>query len=86
VKHYEINYLQPARYDELLEIRTTIQEMPKVEILFEYETINEKKAIINKAKTSLVFLNAQRMRPVRVPQLIIDSFNSQFYQNGQKIV
>lgn len=82
VKHYEISYLRPARYDELLDIKTTITELPKSEILFEYETLNEKKEIINKAKTSLVFLNASKMRPIRVPQLIIDALNLQIEKNG----
>jgi len=82
VKHYEISYLRPARYDEQLQIKTTIKEIPKSEILFEYETLNEKKEIINKAKTSLVFLNASKMRPIRVPQLIIDALNLQIEKNG----
>jgi len=82
VKHYEISYLRPARYDEQLQIKTTIKEIPKSEILFEYETLNEKKEIINKAKTSLVFLNASKMRPIRAPQLIIDALNLQIEKNG----
>ncbi len=83
VKNFEIDYLKPAKYDEMIEIITTIKEMPKSGILFEYESLNEKKEVINRAKTTLVFLDAAKMRPIRVPKLIIDALNLQIEKNGQ---
>jgi acyl-CoA thioester hydrolase len=83
VKNFEIDYLKPAKYDELLEIITIIREYPKSGILFEYESFNENKEVINRAKTTLVFLNATKMRPIRVPQIIIDALNLQIEKNGQ---
>jgi acyl-CoA thioester hydrolase len=83
VKNFTIDYLKPARYDEMLEVITTIKEIPKSGILFEYETLNEKKEVINKAKTTLVFLDAARMRPIRVPQLIIEALGLHKEKNGQ---
>ena len=83
VKNFEIAYLKPAKYDEMIEIVTTIKEMPKSGILFEYESLNEKKEIINRAKTTLVFLDAARMRPIRVPQLIIEALHLHIEKNGQ---
>jgi hypothetical protein len=44
---------------------------------------NEKKEIINKAKTTLVFLDAARMRPIRVPLPIIEALHLQIEKNGQ---
>jgi acyl-CoA thioester hydrolase len=83
VKNFEIDYLKPAKYDEMIEIVTTIKEIPKSGILFEYESLNEKKEVINRAKTTLVFLDAVRMRPIRVPQLIIEALLLQIEKNGQ---
>jgi acyl-CoA thioester hydrolase len=83
VKNFEIDYLKPAKYDEMIEIVTTIKETPKSGILFEYESLNEKKEVINRAKTTLVFLDAARMRPIRVPQLIIEALQLQTDKNGQ---
>ena len=83
VKNFEIAYLKPAKYDEMIEIVTTIKEMTKSGILFEYESLNEKKEIINRAKTTLVFLDAARMRPIRVPQLIIEALHLHIEKNGQ---
>jgi acyl-CoA thioester hydrolase len=83
VKNFEIDYLKPAKYDEMIEIVTTIKEIPKSGILFEYESLNEKKEIINKAKTALVFLDAARMRPIRVPLLIIEALHLHIEKNGR---
>ncbi len=83
VKNFEIDYLKPAKYDEMIEIVTTIKETPKSGILFEYESLNEKKEVINRAKTTLVFLDAARMRPIRVPQLIIEALQLHTDKNGQ---
>lgn len=83
VKNFEINYLKPAKYDEMIEIVTTIKEIPKSGILFEYESLNEKKEVINRAKTTLVFLDAGRMRPIRVPQLVIEAIHLHIEKNGQ---
>jgi len=83
VKNFEIDYLKPAKYDEMIEIVTTIKEIPKSGILFEYESLNEKKEVINRAKTTLVFLDAARMRPIRVPQLIIEALHLHIEKNGQ---
>jgi acyl-CoA thioester hydrolase len=83
VKNFEIDYLKPAKYDEMIEIVTTIKETPKSGILFEYESLNEKKEVINRAKTTLVFLDAARMRPIRVPQLIIEALHLHTDKNGQ---
>lgn len=83
VKNFEIDYLKPAKYDEMIEIVTIIKEIPKSGILFEYESLNEKKEIINKAKTTLVFLDAARMRPIRVPLLIIEALHLHIEKNGR---
>ena len=83
VKNFEIDYLKPAKYDEMIEIVTTIKETPKSGILFEYESLNEKKEVINRPKTTLVFLDAARMRPIRVPQLIIEALHLHTDKNGQ---
>ena len=37
-----------TKNDEMIEIVTTIKEIPKSGILFEYESLNEKKEVINK--------------------------------------
>ena len=57
VLDYNIKYIRPGYYDDLLTIKTTIKELPTARMRFNYETFNEKKELINIAETTLVFVN-----------------------------
>ncbi len=61
-------YLAPARYDELLTVRTIIKEMPQVRIKFNYEIFDEAEKMIHLGETLLVFVNMQTGRPCRIPE------------------
>jgi acyl-CoA thioester hydrolase len=75
VIRYEIDYKKPAFYDEVLTIVTRIREVPRSRINFEYETWNAKGEMLNSAMTQLVFVDSKTMRPLRAPQVIVDSAN-----------
>ena len=68
VKSLSIDYLSPARYDDLLTIRTTVTELPSARITFVYEVINEKKQLVCTGSTVLVFVDAATRRPSRPPE------------------
>lgn len=78
VRSLSCEYLMPARYDELLTIRTIIREMPGVRMRFEYEVENEQGTVINKGKTELVFTRISDNRPVRPPDWFADLFRPYF--------
>lgn len=64
-------YKAPARYDELLTIRTTIKEMPGVRITFFYEIYNEEKKLVNEGETQLVFIDMKTNRPRKAPEAML---------------
>lgn len=68
VKSLSIDYISPARYDDLLTIRTTVIELPSARITFGYEVLNEKKQLICTGRTVLVFVDAASRRPSRPPE------------------
>lgn len=72
VVHYSIDYLKPAFYDDLLTIKVWLEEMPTNKIKFAYETYNEAGEVLNKGKTILVFLSKETMKPVRVPEIVMN--------------
>ncbi len=72
-------FLGPARYDELLTIRTTIPEMPGVKIRFRYEIFNDKEELIHKGDSTLAFINMKSGSPVRPPGHIVEILKP-FYQ------
>lgn len=53
-------YYQPARYDDLITIRTTIKERPLVRLMFEYEIFNEQGTLLNTGSTQLVFVDMKK--------------------------
>ncbi len=65
------NYLAPAYYDDLLNIRVTIPEIPNgYRITFIYEITNEKGKLLNTGNTELVFINMATNKLEKVPEII----------------
>jgi acyl-CoA thioester hydrolase len=78
VLDYQIKFIKPAFYDELLTINTSITKLPEARIHFEYETLNEKNELINKASTTLVFVRKETMKPMMAPDSLLSKLKSYF--------
>ena len=63
-----IKYLQPARYDDLLQVKVMVKEKPRARILFHYEILRNGNEVINKGETELVFIKLDSGRPSRIPE------------------
>ena len=61
-------YIAPAKYDELLTIKVSIRELPKVRITFHCDIFNEKNELINEGKTILVFVSKDTGKPCKIPE------------------
>ncbi|MFM7007376.1 MAG: acyl-CoA thioesterase [Flavobacteriales bacterium] len=75
VKKFEIAYHLPARYDDLLEVKTQITQLEGVRIGFSYQTFNEAGHLLNEAFTQLVFVNAATQKPMAIPSDIYERLN-----------
>lgn len=73
VVDFSVKYLKPALYDDLLTIRTIIKEIPSVKIIFDYEIYNESNQLLTTAKTTLVFVKKDTMKPTFAPTELIES-------------
>jgi acyl-CoA thioester hydrolase len=71
VLNVQSQFLQPAKYDELICLKTMIREMPKVKIQFFYEIQNEEGRTIHTGETTLAFLKKDSLRPCRCPEEIV---------------
>lgn len=67
---FNIRYRKPANYDELLTIKTSIKEMPKIRFGFEFKVTNEKDECICTAESEVVFVNKNDRKPIRIPEQI----------------
>lgn len=78
VTSFEIKYLRPAYYDQLLKINTSITQLPATRIRFYYEIFNQENRMINQSSTELAFLRKSDLRPVKVPEKLITSLQPYF--------
>lgn len=78
VRTLSITYHAPARYDDLITIRTTIAEPPSARIRFLYHIHNEAGALLTEAETVLVFVDKETMRPRRAPEAFLQAMKDHF--------
>jgi acyl-CoA thioester hydrolase len=72
-------YLRPARYDELLTVRTTLKELPihhKIE--FFNDVYNEQNELLASAKIILYFMEAKTMKRTTMPATMLETIKPYF--------
>lgn len=78
VSEMRTRFIHPARYDDLITIKVIIREMPVVRIQFEYELYNEQRELINEGYTQLVFVDMQKNKPCRAPEIFNEKIRPYF--------
>ncbi len=68
VLDFQVRYLAPAYYDDLLTITTKIVLLKGPRLYFEYEIANEEGKLISVASTTLVFVSKETMKPIAPPE------------------
>ena len=72
VINLNINYMKPAKYDDLLTITTTLSKKPLVKIEFDFEVHNENNDLLTTGFTSLVFMDMKKNKPMKAPKELLD--------------
>ena len=70
-----MNYKKPARYDELLTLKTILKSRTSVKIEFDYELYNESEELLTTGNSVLVFVDMKTGKPMSPPQYLIDILN-----------
>jgi acyl-CoA thioester hydrolase len=71
-----INYKKPARYDDLLTVRTILKKQESVRIEFDYEIYSEKGELLTTGNSVLVFVDMKTGRPVAPPDYVVEKIPS----------
>jgi acyl-CoA thioester hydrolase len=74
VSEFQIKYLAPAKYDDLLNIVTCISHLKGSRLYFTYEIFNQENKKLVEAATTLVFVKADTMKPTMAPELFLRTF------------
>lgn len=78
VLEYKSRFRKPARYDDLLTVRTYIRERPSARIVFDYEVFNQEKELLNVSETTLVFVNSNTGKPCPAPAGVLKQLEPYF--------
>ncbi len=71
-------FIKAAKYDDLVTIMVYIREKPGIRIKFEYELFNEAGELLNRGSTQLVFVDMEKNRPCKPPQVFQDKLAPYF--------
>ncbi len=78
VTNLQINYLKPAKYDDLLTLKTTLTKKPGIRIEFSYELFNENNELLLTATTTLVFIDMKKNKPTKAPLILLEKLTPYF--------
>lgn len=65
-----MNYKKPARYDDLIRVKTIFKSQTSVKIEFDYEIFNEKDELLTTGTSMLVFVDMKSGRPTLPPKYV----------------
>lgn len=78
VLNMNIEYVNPAHYDDYLTIKTYIRNLPTARIVFDYEIYDEAGLLLNKGSTTLVFVDKTTRKPRRCPEKLLELLKDEF--------
>lgn len=71
VKKLEIEYIMPARLDELLTVSSKLVSHRGASILFQQHITNEQQHVLSQAEVKVVCLKVDTLRPARMPDVLL---------------
>lgn len=74
----QMRFVRPARYDELLTIRTTLRQLPEKFITFEVEIFNEQSKLVNGGTVRLCFVEASSGKTIPAPEFLLEKLRGHF--------
>jgi acyl-CoA thioester hydrolase len=79
VTDMHIKFLRPAKYDDVITVRTTLREIPlHHKIIFHGEIFNEKNELLNAGEVTLYFLEAKTMKRINMPEALKEKLGGYF--------
>ncbi len=76
VTEMSIKYIKPIFYDDIITIKTSLLSLPASRMIFHHEVRNHNNVVINKADSTLAFVDINTRMPMRAPHLIVNKIES----------
>lgn len=73
-----IRFVRPAKYDELLTIKTSLRKLPGQFITFDMQIFNENEELLNGGSVRLCFVDMKTQETVTAPDYLLERLRSYF--------
>lgn len=83
VKHADVNYVSPAKMDELLQVGVSIVKMARTYIRF-HQLVSRDGAALCEADIKVGCINTHTMRPTKIPDELQQAFQAMFPDSGSE--
>ncbi|WP_300005921.1 tol-pal system-associated acyl-CoA thioesterase [uncultured Cedecea sp.] len=74
VRKMTVEYLAPARLDDLLEIQSEVKSMRGASMVFSQRIVNAENQVLNQAEVLIVCVDLSLMKPRALPKSIVAEF------------
>jgi len=79
VVNLQIKFFQPAKYDDLVTVKTILKELPQNhKIIYYGEIYNEKNDLLSTAEIIMYFMHAKEMTRANMPEELIGKLKGYF--------
>jgi len=76
-----VKFFQPAKYDDLVTVKTTLKEIPlNHKVIFYGEIFNENNELLSSGEITMYFMNAKEMTRANMPVELIEKLKVFFDQ------
>ncbi len=76
VTEMSIKYIKPMYYDDIITIKTSLQNIPTSRMIFHHVVLNHNNEVINQAESTVAFVDIDTRKPIRAPQFIVNKIKS----------
>lgn len=74
VRRITLDYLAPARLDDLLEVQCEVTKLTRTTMVFVQRIISAEGLTLNQAEALIVCINPHLMKPIALPKSIVAEF------------
>jgi acyl-CoA thioester hydrolase len=81
VTDLQMKFMAPARYDELITVKTSVPRIPEVRMIVEAQLQNEQGQIINQSEVKLTFIEPGSNKILVAPEMFLQKIRH-FFPNA----
>jgi len=83
VTNLDMRFVRPGRYDELLQIKTSLRTLPDRFIVFHVEILNENNKLVNGGRVKLCFVDSKTNKTITAPDFLMEKLRPFFIETQE---